>query len=952
MPVAMPDRQALPDGPLRRLVQAVHDLYSAAGRPGVRRISEAVRNRSDLPDTVSHETVSAILRGDGRPGWMKLECVIRQLAATAVTRPEPDAEVRRFHRMWLEVDDATHQDASEARRKPAPVGPTAVPVAEQAPPGTLITNAPARNAAFVGRQALLQEMRRLLDVRPRRPLVIQGIGGVGKTQSAGRFAHLHADYYDVIWWVPTAEAVQARAALAALAERLDLPRSKDLIQTARSALDALEASQLRWLLIFDNADDPQAVRSLIPTGGDVVVTTRVLGWARIGEIIDLDVFQRDESIELLCRRGSRITPAEADLLAARLGDLPLALEHVAAVQSATGMPVTEYLRVFAEHMTELLDTGPRPAHSTNVAALVNLALRTLRERTPAAAQLLELFAFLGSEPVPVSLLRAGNEAAITPSLSRALYQFDFIDRIVGQLVRYGVARLEPHGQRIQVHRLIRYVLREQLDPDQAAEVQAMTHRLLGAANPGNPDDPRTWSLHAEIGPHLIASEAINSDDLSARRAVVDQIRYLERRGEYEESRRLGELAVASWGQPFDADEQGPEAELTIRAIRDTANAMRALGSYQDARRVTEEALEQLRRSPRYGDDHPQTLDLAGAVGIYLRITGAYAEALRMDQEVLERRDQRDDNSLAVLRARNNLAVSLRLNGMFAKAYPVDLQVRDTYTRLLGPGDADSLHSGANLARDLLGLGRYQESLELIDTVLPAQVALHGINHEYVLRTARVRVVGLRRTDRIWEAVEEAGKNSRDADRIFGPNHENTLLSMISYANALTRAGDLVGARAIASEVLARLRSVFGAGNPVTLAAATNFAVVLRLSGDRNEAYSVDQVTAREFEQAVGAEHPYTLTASNGLAIDLYLNHEVRSAIDHFQDLVGRARRTLGEDHPDTLRFAANLGHCRMTGGHREGGDSARERAVMRLSPDSAITSSSGLIECDIEPYEA
>lgn len=958
MAVAMPSRQALPDGPLRRLVEAVHALYNAAGRPGVRQISNAIRDRSDLPDTVSHETVSSILRGDGLPRWIKLQCVIRQLADMAVTRPDPDAEVRRFHRLWLESDDAVPAAATAATEPRSPMVTAVVTTPRPLSSGTLISNVPAPNPAFIGRHEVLAQMRRRLDARPRRPLVVQGIGGVGKTQSAGRFAHLHADRYDVIWWVPAAEAVQARAALAALAERLDLPRSIDLNLTARAVLEALEASRLRWLLIFDNADDPIAVQALVPGGGDVIVTTRTLGWATFGATLDLGVFRREESIELLSRRGSRITPDEADLLADRLGDLPLALEHVAAVQSATGMQATEYLHLFGEHITELLDTGPRGTHSTTVAAMVMLALNALRERTLAAAQLLELFAFLGSEPVPASLLRAGREAAIEPALGRALYQFDFIDRVAGQLVRYGVARIEPHGQRIQVHRLIRSVLREQLSPERAAEVQRMTHRLLGAASPGNPDDPRTWSQHAEIGPHLIASDAVTSDDLSARRAVVDQIRYLERRGEYEESRRLGELALASWGPPLQDGKRRPEDELIIRAIGQTANAMRALGSYQDARRVTEAALEQLRRSPSYGENHPQTLDLAGAVGIYLRITGDYAEARRMDRDVVERRRRNadrqptPDNELATLRARSNLAVSLRVSGMFAEAYSIDLEVQDAYVRLLGPFDANSLRVGANLAKDLYGLGRYAESLELIDTVLPKQRDLHGRTHEYVLRSARTRVVGLRRTGRRGEAAEEAGELSRDAHRDFGPTHENTLLSMISHANALSWAGDFAAAKYVAAEAEGHFRSAFGIRNPVTLAAAANLAAASRLAGDRYEARSMDEFTARDLEQSVGPRHPYTLAAANGLAIDIALNHEVDAAAGHFRTLVDRAGAVLGTDHPDTIAFEANLGLCVMAAGFYEEGNARRERAIARLGPDGFIMSGGGWLECDIEPPES
>ncbi len=84
---------------------ALSELYDAAGRPGSRRISFAIRDDDTMPDTVSHETVGLMLRGDGLPRWSKVECVVRQLASWAIHRPDPDVEVRRFYVLWLDAGD-------------------------------------------------------------------------------------------------------------------------------------------------------------------------------------------------------------------------------------------------------------------------------------------------------------------------------------------------------------------------------------------------------------------------------------------------------------------------------------------------------------------------------------------------------------------------------------------------------------------------------------------------------------------------------------------------------------------------------------------------------------------------------------------------------------------------------------------------------------------------------
>ena len=99
MPVAMPDEGRLPPGPLRALTQAIYALYVSAGMPATRTISDAIRDRDELRDTVSHEAVRNILQGT-HARWSKIECLVIQLATWSVIDPNPKAELRRIHKLW------------------------------------------------------------------------------------------------------------------------------------------------------------------------------------------------------------------------------------------------------------------------------------------------------------------------------------------------------------------------------------------------------------------------------------------------------------------------------------------------------------------------------------------------------------------------------------------------------------------------------------------------------------------------------------------------------------------------------------------------------------------------------------------------------------------------------------------------------------------------------------
>jgi hypothetical protein len=97
--LSMPGEDRLPPGPLRELTAAIHALYQSAGRPGTRKISDAIRARDDLNDTVSHEVVRGILQGT-RASWFKVESLVIQLATWAVTKPDPEEEAKRIQLLW------------------------------------------------------------------------------------------------------------------------------------------------------------------------------------------------------------------------------------------------------------------------------------------------------------------------------------------------------------------------------------------------------------------------------------------------------------------------------------------------------------------------------------------------------------------------------------------------------------------------------------------------------------------------------------------------------------------------------------------------------------------------------------------------------------------------------------------------------------------------------------
>jgi hypothetical protein len=157
--------------------------------------------------------------------------------------------------------------------------------------------------AFMGRTTELEQLQQLLPPKkhPRRQCVVcvSGMGGVGKTQLSLAHVRECCEEYSTVFWVNAQDETSLRQNMADLWAVIE-PQSAP--QTAQSRDDesvddeSVKVEQVRrwlsependrWLLIFDNYDDPDIpgirsstgydIRSFFPqrSQGSIVVTTR------------------------------------------------------------------------------------------------------------------------------------------------------------------------------------------------------------------------------------------------------------------------------------------------------------------------------------------------------------------------------------------------------------------------------------------------------------------------------------------------------------------------------------------------------------------------------------------------------------------------------------------------------------------------------------------------------
>jgi tetratricopeptide (TPR) repeat protein/DNA-binding XRE family transcriptional regulator len=576
--------------------------------------------------------------------------------------------------------------------------------AAPSPPEHRTWNIPiAHTPYFTGRDDLLNKLHERLSKAKTaaltQPQALFGLGGIGKTRTAGEYAYRHGDDYSHVFWIRAATRDSLLADFIALAQRLELPEQDEPDQMRiLAAVQRWLAEHEGWLLIMDNADDLPLAREFLPRQhkGHVLFTTRAHPASDIAASVEVEKLSQHEGTLLLLRWSNLLNDdsqlpsvpaaerAAAERLVREMDGLPLAIVQAGAFVQETGCSLSDYLNLYTMHRQQLLKRKSRrhADHPETVATTWSLSFQQIEEQSPAAADLLRLLAFLSPDAIPEELLTRGSSEAgttLAPVLADSL-QFN---ETLGVLFRYSL--IQRNANTISMHRLVQTVLKESMDPQTQHTWAERTVRTVNAAFPDTKDGGTDIHFQPYL-PHIQECATLikhyNLYSPESARLLFQAGYFLFFHGFHPQSQLLHQQA------------------LTIR--------------------------EQI-----FGSDDPSVADSLNALAILARNRSDYEQAEKLYQQALAIREKRlGPHDLATAESLNNLGVLYRNQGKYEMAEPLLRQALNIREQLLGSEHLDTLYCFLNLAKLYLEQHKYEHAQSLLSQALETGEAL-GIAHPLI-----------------------------------------------------------------------------------------------------------------------------------------------------------------------------------------------------------------------------
>ena len=735
------------------------------------------------------------------------------------------------------------------------------------------------------------QLKAVITDPTRHRTVLWGMRGCGKTQLAVSLAkQCEEANWSIVAWINAVSRKSIQSDLVELAKQLGIGTSDQPTQdqVIRRLLNHVKSAKpADRLIIFDNVEDINDLRGLMPSGDGVRViatTTNKVGWEDQGwNSIEVGVFDRNTSIGYLLTVTNSDDHDTADALAKRLGDLPLAIAQAAATARHKDLSLARYLKRLKSRGAELVI---RPIHGDEytvdaVKALlmaVKDTIKGLEGNTKETAQRqLGALALLAESGVPTRWLDptvAQLDDDESPDSQRDTDE-DAHDALT-ELIHRSIVQQSADGTMIMLHRLQAQTLRESWSKNEYNEACAAAAYLLD---------------------HVDINRFRRNDTNARRKETLDLTNQLRAISVQEDSQNLlaSPQIFRSLSRAFShtSDLGLPYEALTLNTAVDGVESI-------------------------LGKDHPQTLTCRNNLACAFESAGRLTEAIPLYEQVLADRIRvLGEYHPQTLTSRNNLACAFESAGRLTEAIPLYEQVLADRIRVLGEYHPQTLISRNNLGSAYMSASRPTDAITLFEQVVVGSIRTMGEDHPDTLMSLNNLAGAYESAGQTDKATVLYEKVLADSIRVLGEDHPHTLATRNNLAGTYISTKNFDDAIVLYKQVIADSIRVLGEDHPHTLTTRNNLVYAYASAGQLTEAIMLNERVISDQIRVLGAEHPHTLISRINLAGTLETVGRIDEAITQFKQILTDCIRILGDNHPSTLTACKNFAHALHTAGRTD-----------------------------------
>lgn len=727
-----------------------------------------------------------------------------------------------------------------------------------------------RNPFFTGRENILKHLHTLLKgsktaVLTQSP-VINGPGGIGKTQTALEYAYRYHDQYETVLWVQADSHTMLLSGFMKLAELLDLPQKNAQDQNRIvAAVKSWLKEHAKWLLLLDNVEDLEVVTDFLPSiyAGHVLLTSCRQSTGSMAQRVEIDMMDPEEGALLLLRRARYILPGEpldavpeADRIMAMelsqvMDGLPLALDQAGAYIDETGCGLAGYLKRYEVWRSKLLRMrGSSSDHPESVATTWSLTFEKIQQTNKIASELLQFCAFLHSDAIPEEIFSDGA-SALGPILQPLASDLLALDVAISELRKFSIVRRNPDTNMLSMHSLIQAMLKDGMNE----ETQHMwIERVVQSLNQAFPEvEYSTWERCQRYLPHALeCARLIKQCNISSPHAA----RLLNQAGEYLQDRGQYTQAEQFYQQALDIREQvlGPEHPDLATSLDNLATIYEFQWKFEQAEPLYQRALVMLEHVLE-----PGKTDLAASL--------------------------------------NNVALFYQKQAKFSQAEPLYQRAVEIFESALGPDHPDVASSLNNLGMLYLQQGRFERAELLLRRALTIREQALGLSHPLVATSLR-NVALLYHEQGKYEQAESLHLRALSIrEQALGPHHPLVAASLTNLAALYHDQGRYEKAEPLCQRALAIREQALGSEHPVVAETLQTMATLHLAQADYEQAELLFTRALAILEQA----HEYAhLDLAQALS-DIAELHRVQGKYEQAEQLSRRAltirEQLLGLHHP-------------------------------------------------------